>query len=507
MRKLCLLFCLPVFSCGQSYSQNVGIGTLAPDGKLHIKGTADVTQLIIDANSTQSNTKPLIRLRSGAGTDLLWLHSDHISNAFFGLNAGVLNNAVGGGTHNTFIGSNAGFSNTTGTFNTVTGSDALFSNTTGHSNTANGYRSLYSNTTGNYNTANGERALYFNTTGSGNSANGLTALYHNTIADNNTANGVGALQSNTDGSNNTASGAEALFSNFSGELNTADGMTALFSNQTGSGNTATGGYALYSNNGDFNTANGSSALYFNTTGSSNSASGLQALHYNTTGSFNTAVGFQSLYSTTVSQYNTAIGYHAGWAHNIGYNNTIIGANCDVNANDMFNCIAIGQGVINTANSQARIGNSATNSIGGYSNWTNISDGRFKKDIHENVKGIDFIMKLKPVTYHLDVSGISKILDEGGGKELDKYSLQAISEKEKIIYSGFVAQDVEKAAIETGYDFSGIDKPKNEKDFYGLRYAEFVVPLVKAMQEQQQIIEKQQTQINDLLRRLEALEKK
>ena len=28
----------------------------------------------------------------------------------------------------------------------------------------------------------------------------------------------------------------------------------------------------------------------------------------------------------------------------------------------------------------------------------------------------------------------------------------------------------------------MDAPKNENDFYGLRYAEFVVPLVKAVQE-------------------------
>jgi hypothetical protein len=47
-----------------------------------------------------------------------------------------------------------------------------------------------------------------------------------------------------------------------------------------------------------------------------------------------------------------------------------------------------------------------------------------------------------------------------------------------------------------YDFSGVDKPKNENDLYGLRYAEFVVPLVKAIQEQQKIIEKQQQQIED-----------
>ena len=33
--------------------------------------------------------------------------------------------------------------------------------------------------------------------------------------------------------------------------------------------------------------------------------------------------------------------------------------------------------------------------------------------------------------------------------------------------------------------------------YSIRYAEFVVPLVKAMQEQQTIIEQQQQQINAL----------
>ena len=62
------------------------------------------------------------------------------------------------------------------------------------------------------------------------------------------------------------------------------------------------------------------------------------------------------------------------------------------------------------------------------------------------------------------------------------------EKEQIRYSGFIAQEVEAAANDVGYDFSGVDAPKNDKDFYGLRYAEFVVPLVKAMQEQQAIIE-------------------
>jgi len=57
----------------------------------------------------------------------------------------------------------------------------------------------------------------------------------------------------------------------------------------------------------------------------------------------------------------------------------------------------------------------------------------------------------------------------------------------------------------GFDFSGVDASKNENDFYALRYAEFVVPLVKAVQEQQEIIEDQQKQIDELMKRIEKLE--
>ena len=51
------------------------------------------------------------------------------------------------------------------------------------------------------------------------------------------------------------------------------------------------------------------------------------------------------------------------------------------------------------------------------------------------------------------------------------------------YTGFLAQDVEKAAKSLYYDFSGIDKPADEKkSAWGLRYSDFVVPMVKDVQE-------------------------
>jgi len=62
------------------------------------------------------------------------------------------------------------------------------------------------------------------------------------------------------------------------------------------------------------------------------------------------------------------------------------------------------------------------------------------------------------------------------------------EAEKEVQTGFIAQEVEQVAKQIGYDFNGVDKPKNSNDYYGLRYAEFVVPLTKAVQEQQKMIE-------------------
>ena len=49
-------------------------------------------------------------------------------------------------------------------------------------------------------------------------------------------------------------------------------------------------------------------------------------------------------------------------------------------------------------------------------------------------------------------------------------------------TGFLAQEVEQAAMASNYDFSGVQKPEDPNGLYSLRYAEFVVPLVKAVQE-------------------------
>lgn len=478
-----LSFSIPLLSFPNNlFSQNVGFGITAPLGKVHIKGSSDVSQLVIDAGSTQSNTSPLIKLRNSSGSDLLWIHADNPHNTFLGLNSGKVN-SPSGGLNNVFIGRDAGFSNTTGDENSGTGHSALFSNTTGYQNVANGTQSLYSNTTGYQNTAVGSKALYFNDIGFYNTANGFQALYSNTSGYYNNADGAAALYSNTIGDGNIAVGAHALYDNTEGNANTGIGAFALENNTIGTENVAVGVAALQ---------NSTTAIH-------NIVVGNYALSVNTTGAENTALGYAALGHTTISDYNTALGFLAGNAFDNGSNNVFVGALSDVIAAGGFNMVGVGAGCTLTANNSARLGNASITSTGGWTNWTNVSDGRFKNNIQDNVRGLDFILKLRPITYHLKASALSELLNEGRGKPLSAQMQDALNEKEKITYSGFIAQEVEAAAKELGYDFSGVDAPKNENDLYGLRYAEFVVPLVKAVQE---LSEKNE----ELTKRIEQLEK-
>ncbi|MDZ4748207.1 MAG: tail fiber domain-containing protein [Saprospiraceae bacterium] len=209
MKKHTILFACLFSFVEIAISQNIGINTPSPAGKLHIKGSADVSQLIIDANSTQSNTSPLFKLRNSQGTDLLWMHSDTALNTFIGIYAGHVNNANGGGIFNTYTGSHAGFSSSTGNSNSGFGANSLFLNGTGSFNSAHGLNALFSNASGSWNTAIGANALFASTTGSSNTAIGNAALLSNTFGLSNTAIGVDALKDNVSGSNNTAIGFNA----------------------------------------------------------------------------------------------------------------------------------------------------------------------------------------------------------------------------------------------------------------------------------------------------------
>ncbi|MES2836115.1 MAG: tail fiber domain-containing protein [Bacteroidota bacterium] len=306
--------------------------------------------------------------------------------------------------------------------------------------------------------------------------------------------GTSAGRSNTSGEFNTGNGYQALYSNTTGYGNTATGTRALASNTTGIENVASGYYALrYNTTGNSNMAYGSWSLYSNTTGYGNSTIGSSVLFYNSTGYYNTGGGIHALRYNTEGYLNTALGVNALFQNTTGNYNTALGANAFLSGATYSNSTALGYATAITASNQVRVGNANVTSIGGQVGWTTVSDARFKKDIHETVPGLAFILKLRPVTYHLDVDNIEKFLKTPDS--LRKKELEVI--KSKMLQTGFIAQEVESAAQEIGYDFSGVDKPKNENDYYGLRYAEFTVPLIKAVQEQQEIINDLQARLNDL----------
>ena len=143
-------------------------------------------------------------------------------------------------------------------------------------------------------------------------------------------------------------------------------------------------------------------------------------------------------------------------------------------------------------------------IGGQVVWGTYSDARIKRKVRENVKGLDFILRLRPVTYRLDIDRQQQLLYG----RVDTNTWKGKYDIEQIRFSGFIAQEVEAAARAVGYDFSGVVPPGDENetgtDLYTMRYAEFVVPLVKAVQEQQAIIDRQQAVIEQQTAELDAL---
>ncbi|MBC8173190.1 MAG: tail fiber domain-containing protein [Chitinophagales bacterium] len=362
------------------------------------------------------------------------------------------------GTENVFIGPRIGNVNT-GTYNTFTGSNAGINNTSGSSNSFFGAGAGYSTISAFSNTFIGRDAGRLNTYGFGNTFSGHNTGYDNDNGSYNSFYGYGAGNDNVDGDYNTYIGSNAGVNNISGSYNTFSGYDCGF----------------------------------NTTSSSNTMSGYFAGYWNTTGYENVFIGKESGYNNVTGYENTFVGKEAGHANTSGFHNTYIGYNADDNTllSDYDNATGVGYNATITATNQIRLGNSSVTSIGGYAGWSNISDGRFKKNVQEDVVGLDFILRLRPVTYNLDINGINSFL------HLENEETNGPDAKGKIIYTGFIAQEVEAIAAETGYDFSGVDAPKNETDMYGLRYAEFVVPIVKAIQEQQIVIENKDEQMKDL----------
>jgi hypothetical protein len=322
----------------------------------------------------------------------------------------------------------------------------------------------------------------------------------------NTPTGTSALASVTTGTHNTATGYESLFSNTTGSYNSAHGAWTLYSNTTGYNNSAYGVYSLYNNTtGNDNTAMGYRSLYNATSSHYNTAFGTESLFNITSGStFNVALGYRSFFNPATLQYCVAAGAFAG--NNSGQTaNTFIGAYADANSTGYNNATAIGYNAIVTSSNSMRLGDNNITYIGGAYAWSTGSDRRIKKNIRENVPGLEFIRLLKPVSYQLDISKADAIM-QPVRKLADGTSVKLPEQVKKTaprMYSGFIAQDVETAAQSIHFDFSGVDRPQHADGIYGLRYEQFVVPLVKAGQELSASCDELQAEITQLITEIDV----
>lgn len=406
----------------------------------------------------------------------------------------------GGANRTTFIGDHAGFLDGDNADNVGVGYNALYtiglgaysgynvavgnnalqltkpttsSNAT--QNTAIGHNALTANTTGSLNSALGYNALFTNQTNVQNTAIGGLALYTN-AADDNTAVGYNAMYYNTTGTLNVAVGAHSLRFNTTGEYNTAVG---LFAAQSLSGGGATNSNSAFG----YGALSGSSL-----TGSDNTAIGRNSIYGNTTGYANTSVGESSLGATTTGYDNAALGYYAGATNTTGNSNTFVGYGADIGSTGtLSNVTALGNGAICTTahgSNTMQIGNAAITNI--YSQpaaWT--SDGRFKFNVKEQVQGLVFINKLRPVTYQMDTKKLDDftIMDKPDSVKAMHRKGMDFEPSTNITHSGFIAQEVEKAAADCKFTSSIVVKPIDvNTGSYALSYSEIVVPLVKAVQE-------------------------
>ncbi len=493
---------------GQNWSLTGNAGTNA---NINFIGTTDNKPLIFRINNERAG------FVNGTNTSLGKL-------ALVSNTTGVDNVAVGAfstrynttGNGNAALGKNSLSSNTTGGDNVALGNGALRSNKAGSQITAVGSGALYyanstdaaldagntavgfeamrgsstaSNNTSLMNTAVGHQALTSNTDGDYNAAFGAAALLSNTTGNYLCALGRGALTNNTTGTYNTGVGYRALNNTVAGNSNVALGANALYNNQDGSETVAIGARAMYyANNSSIlattqNVAVGYEALLGSGTASANTgirntAVGHQAMMNNSSGQFNVAMGTGALVNNTTGSYLCAVGRSALVTNTTGWSNTGVGYSANVSLGTLTNATVLGYLSSVTASNKVRLGNSAVTDVEGQVAYSWPSDGRFKRELKEDVPGLDLITRLRPVSYTFDRLAFAKhVKEDVEGREAE---LTQASQARTV---GFIAQEVEATVKDLGYTaFDAVRVPENPTDNYSLAYAEFVVPLVKAVQE-------------------------
>jgi len=138
------------------------------------------------------------------------------------------------------------------------------------------------------------------------------------------------------------------------------------------------------------------------------------------------------------------------------------------------------------------------------NTINTSDQRLKKDISECELGLNFINNLRPVSYKWKKEGckrrhfgllsqeVKTVLENQGinfsGNFTDDFAGYCYNELEEL-YDNILVKSEDKEEI--------VKQEKEYNDLFGLRYAEFIAPMIKAIQELSTKVTEQQAEIDNL----------
>lgn len=201
--------------------------------------------------------------------------------------------------------------------------------------------------------------------------------------------------------------------------------------------------------------------------------------------------------------NTALGAFSAENGNHS-NSTFLGYRINI-LTDRNNVTAIGANIADgqiTGDGQMALGNTGISQILAVpSGFTSYSDARFKMNVANDVKGLDFITRLNPVSYNIDPAQLHLIW----GTTEDELLEIDHSAHQNRRYIGLLAQDVEIAASSTGYVFPGLEIPSDSHQAYRLRYTDLIMPLIQSVKEQQLQIDSQSATIQSLEDKLLLLE--
>jgi hypothetical protein len=232
-----------------------------------------------------------------------------------------------------------------------------------------------------------------------------------------------------------------------------------------------------------NTAVGYNAGGAITNGQNNVLIGAYAGDAMTTGGENTFVGTSAGGTGTVTgDNNTAVGRATGINLTSGSNNLFLGHDAGVTGSPSGN--------ITTASNQICLGDDNITDLFCADTSISSSDERDKTDFAALTLGLDFVKALEPVTYYWDKRS------KYGDSNAEDYDLNAQTpdgtHKEDKMHAGFKAQAVVALEEAAGHKMSDkkniLSNLTEDGKRYGLKYERFVPILVKAMQEQDAIIQ-------------------